>query len=373
METADNQVHFFAIINSFMATLFLCATVAVIMIRALRKDIAEYNLEEDELSVDESGWKQLHGDVFRPPISGRTLLSVVAGTGSQIGTSVLLTLLCAVLKILNSMKKGQILTAILALYVLSGSVAGYVSARLYKYFDGKSWKRTTLFTAAAFPGVIVTIFVILNVILSYRGASSAVSIWTMIQIFLLWVCVSAPLVLVGAILGYRSDKIQVPTKTNQISRIIPSQGSRFLRLPHSAVIGGILPFGSVVIELYFIMGALWLHQLYYIMSFILAVCLILTVNCATVSMVMCYLQLYYEDYRWWWKSFWNCAAAGFYLFVYAIWYLSSKLDLVGPLPILVYLCYMGMISFAFSLYCGTVGLLSSFWFCRKIYSAIKVD
>ena len=31
--------------------------------------------------------------------------------------------------------------------------------------------------------------------------------------------------------------------------------------------GGILPFGSVCIELFFIMSALWLHQIYYVMGF----------------------------------------------------------------------------------------------------------
>lgn len=32
----------------------------------------------------------------------------------------------------------------------------------------------------------------------------------------------------------------------------------------SIALGGILPFGAVCIELFFIMSALWLHQFYYI-------------------------------------------------------------------------------------------------------------
>ena len=276
-------------------------------------------------------------------------------------------------RILNPMKKGQTLTAVVLLYVLSGSVAGYTCSRLYKFFNGHAWKRITILTAIAFPGVLVGIFVGLNFFLSYQNAATAVSIWTIVYIFLLWVCVSTPLVFVGSYFGFQADKLSVPTKTNQLARFIPMTQSWFVKLPHSALLGGILPFASVCIELYFIMGALWLHQIYYIMGFVMMVGLILTLSCSTVSMVITYCQLCTEDYRWWWKSFFNCASAGFYLFLYSLWFLVTKLDLVGILPFMVYLSYMGIICFTFALYCGGVGLISSFWFCRKIYGSVKVD
>jgi len=47
--------------------------------------------------------------------------------------------------------------------------------------------------------------------------------------------------------------------------------------------------------------------------------------------------------------------------------------MVGVLPIVVYLSYMGMISIAFGLFCGSVGFIAAFFFCRKIYGAVKVD
>jgi transmembrane 9 superfamily protein 2/4 len=34
----------------------------------------------------------------------------------------------------------------------AGSVAGYCSARLYKFFNGKNWKQSTILTATLFPG-----------------------------------------------------------------------------------------------------------------------------------------------------------------------------------------------------------------------------
>jgi transmembrane 9 superfamily protein 2/4 len=369
----DDDIHSFAIVNSLMIVLFLTGAIATIMIRTLRKDIQGYNeMQTLEEAQEETGWKLVHGDVFRPPTSWPMVFSVLVGTGAQIGCSFFYAMLCAMVGLINPMKKGQTLTAILFLYVLCGSVAGYVSARIYKFCDAKAWKQNTLLTAAALPGVLVSIFMVLNVFLLIAGAATAASFFSIFALFSLWVCVSTPLVFVGSFFGFRAEKISVPTKTNQIARYIPEL-PWYSNPPLSFFLGGVLPFGSVCIELFFIMSALWLHQIYYMMGFLLAVLMILGATCAEVSVVMCYLQLCCEDHRWWWKSFANCATAGIYLFVYSLWFLCSRLDLVGVLPVIVYLTYMGMISICFSLFCGSVGVLCSFWFTRKIYGALKVD
>ena len=43
----------------------------------------------------------------------------------------------------------------------------------------------------------------------------------------------------------------------------------------SIVVGGVLPFGAVFIELFFILSSIWLHQFYYVFGFLLLVLLIL--------------------------------------------------------------------------------------------------
>ena len=369
----DDDIHSFAIVNSLMIVLFLTGAIATIMIRTLRKDIAGYNeMQTLEEAQEETGWKLVHGDVFRPPSTHTMIFSVLVGTGAQIGCAFFLAMMAAIAGLLNPLKKGQTLTAILILYVLCGSVAGYVSARIFKFCDAKAWKQNTVLTAAGLPGVLVAIFMVLNVFLRTAGAATAVSFFTLFALFGLWVCVSTPLVFVGSFLGFREEKLKVPTKINQIARFIPDL-PWYATPPFSFILGGILPFGSVCIELFFIMSALWLHQIYYMMGFLLAVLLILGATCAEVSVVMCYLQLCAEDHRWWWKSFFNCASAGMYLFLYSLWFLSSRLELVGVLPVIVYLTYMGMISVCFSLFCGSVGVLCSLWFTRTIYGALKVD
>jgi len=368
----DDDIHYYSIVNSLMIVLFMTGAIATIMIRTLRKDIAGYNeLQALEEAQEETGWKLVHGDVFRPP-SSPMALSVIVGTGAQLGMATVLAIILSVLKITSTMKKGQMLTSLILLYVLCGAVAGYISARIYKFTEAKAWKLNTMLTATALPGVCVCLFSLLNIFLSFAGAATAVSFLTIVVLFLLWVCVSAPLVFAGAFVGLKEATIEVSVKTKQIARVIPE--SPWMAHPVATMLmGGVLPFGSVCIELAFIMSALWLHQIYYVMGFLLAVIFILFATCAQVSIVLCYLQLCAEDHRWWWKSFWNCATAGIYLFLYSLWFLTSRLHLVGVLPVVVYLTYMSMISVCFALFCGSAGFLSSLWFTRTIYGAVKLD
>merc|ERR1719335_567644 len=118
-------------------------------------------------------------------------------------------------------------------------------------------------TATALPGVFVSVFTILNIFLSFAGAATAVSFLTILVLFLLWVTISAPMVFVGAFIGLKASTIEVPTKTKQIARVIP-EAPWHMNSGITILMGGVLPFGSVCIELAFIMSALWLHQIYYV-------------------------------------------------------------------------------------------------------------
>jgi len=71
----------------------------------------------------------------------------------------------------------------------------------------------------------------------------------------------------------------------------------------SILIGGILPFGAVFIELFFILTSIWLHQFYSIFGFLFIVFVILIITCAEITIVLCYFQLCSEDYLWWWRSY----------------------------------------------------------------------
>lgn len=80
----DEPIHWFSIINSLMIVVFLTGMVAMIMLRTLHRDIAKYNqLETAEEAQEETGWKLVHGDVFRAPPRA-SLLATYVGTGVQL-------------------------------------------------------------------------------------------------------------------------------------------------------------------------------------------------------------------------------------------------------------------------------------------------
>jgi transmembrane 9 superfamily protein 2/4 len=141
----------------------------------------------------------------------------------------------------------------------------------------------------------------------------------------------------------------------------------------TCLLGGILPFGAVSVELFFIMSALWLHQIYYIFGFLFLVMIVLVVTCAEISILLCYFQLCNEDYRWWWRSFLSSGACAGYTLLYAVWYNLTELDMVGIVPLMLYTGYMSALAMTFFLVTGTIGFTACFWFNLQIYGSIKVD
>ena len=121
----DDQVHWFSILNSLVIVFLLSGIVAMIMVRTLRRDLAEYNsIEEKEELLEESGWKLVHADVLRTPPNA-TLLACSVGTGSQLLCMSAISIACAALGFLSPANRGSMLTVTLLLFVLMGSVAGY--------------------------------------------------------------------------------------------------------------------------------------------------------------------------------------------------------------------------------------------------------
>lgn len=146
------NIQWFSILNSLVIVLFLSGMVAMIMLRTLHKDIARYNqIECGEDAQEEFGWKLVHGDVFRPPRKGM-LLSVLLGSGAQVFCMTLVTLAFACLGFLSPANRGALMTCAMVLYVLLGTPAGYISARIYKSFGGIKWKSNVLLTSMLCPG-----------------------------------------------------------------------------------------------------------------------------------------------------------------------------------------------------------------------------
>jgi len=123
------RIHWFSIINSLLIIMFLSALVGMILLKNLKNDIYQYNRvltdEEKAEEREESGWKLLHADVFRPPVQFPMLYCVLVGTGMQLIVMSGITIVFACLGFLSPARRGSMMLSILVLYVLNGATAGY--------------------------------------------------------------------------------------------------------------------------------------------------------------------------------------------------------------------------------------------------------
>jgi len=263
------------------------------------------------------------------------------------------------------------MTAMVVLFVVMGIFAGYFSSRIYKMFKGVHWRKNMITTAMLFPGVIFTIFFVLNLVLWVEGSSGAVPFGTLVALVALWFGISVPLVFFGSYFGFKKEVEDPPVRTNQIPRQIPEQ-VWYMKPAFSILMGGILPFGAVFIELFFILSSIWLHQFYYIFGFLSIVFIILVLTCAEITIVMCYFQLCSEDYHWWWRAYLTSGASALYMFLYSIFYFFTKLQITEFVSVLLYFGYTFIMAIGFFVLTGAIGFFACFYFVRKIYSVIKV-
>jgi transmembrane 9 superfamily member 2/4 len=353
----DPKIHWFSLINSAIFVVLLVGMVSMILLRALRKDIERYNRLDsynlDDLSgtsaavedgvQEDSGWKLVHGDVFRSapyPL----LLSVLLGNGAQLFIMTGLTLVFALLGFLSPSNRGFLATVILLLYTIFGFVGGYVSSRAYKTFGGEGWKLNIILTPILVPVIVFTTFFFLNLWVWAKGSSGAVPFTTMIAIVAIWFIISVPLSAVGSWLAFKQPAVPTPTKVNQIPRQIPPCAASLRPLP-SLLMTGVLPFGAIFVELYFIMSSLWTSRIYYMFGF-LFICyalMIMTTACTTVLLV--YFLLCAEDYRWHWRAFLGAGMTGAYVFIMALGFWMMRVSFGGLTGAVLYVGYSALVGF----------------------------
>lgn len=180
----QHRIHWFSIFNSFMMVIFLIGLVSMILMRTLRKDYARYSKDEEMDDMerdlgDEYGWKQIHGDVFRPP-SFPVLLSVLVGTGYQVGTVVFCVTIFAIFGELYT-ERGSMLSTAIFVYAATSPVNGYFGGSLYAQNGGRLWIKQMVMSAFALPSLICGTAFLINFIAIYYHASRAIPFGSMVS------------------------------------------------------------------------------------------------------------------------------------------------------------------------------------------------
>ena len=178
-------------------------------------------------------WTKLSYDVFRaPPLA--IVFSTLIGIGAQcIAISATVIILISFGNFLDAELRDYVYLLFFGLSAIYGSIAGYVSARLYKFFNGTNWLVSFYLTGAVVP-LSVTAGLMLIDFLDWleRGRLSIAVIVTghgkifpqseITFLYAIWLVANIPSVGFGSYRGFKASKIQVPVKTSRIERQVPT-------------------------------------------------------------------------------------------------------------------------------------------------------
>jgi transmembrane 9 superfamily protein 1 len=345
--------------------------------------------DDDNSPEEENGWKIIHTDVFRFP-SHRELFCSILGVGCQflsIFTGILIFAVCGMFTV---HRHGSLMASAVILYAFTSCIAGYVSGRMYRQFQGEHWTWNIILTSNLFILPFALVWFVINSFAWAHGSTQALPYTTVLIIAFMWLFVGFPLTVLGGIFGKNwTSNFDAPCRTKNISREIPRVSwyrTSFVRM----LVGGFLPFSAISVELYYIFSTFWGREQYMLYGILTIVFLILLSVTACISIALTYFQLAAEDYRWWWQSILTSGylsflsllftpfvllfrSTGLFVFFYAVFFYFHRSKMRGTLQTLQFFGYTSIACYIFFLMLGTVGFFSSLRFIRYIYINIKMD
>jgi Endomembrane protein 70 len=322
----------------------------------------------------QSGWKLIHGDVFRFPQHPEVFCAAV-GTGNQLMVLTLFHLTLALMNIISTTRRGSILAGVVVLYCLTSCVGGYTAVRLFRQMNGKNWVHCILLQAALFPAPVVFVFSFVNSLALAHGSTSALPVTALLTVAALYVFVSFPLTVVGGILAknFADADFDAPTRTTKVAREIPTEIPFYRGRYFQVLIAGFLPFSAIYIELHYIFASMWGHQIYTLFGILFLAFILLVIVTSFITVALLYFQLAREDHEWWWTTYVNGGMTGIFIYVYSFYFYFHRSGMSGILQGSFYFGYMSIVSLAFFLMLGAAGFQFSLIFVRYIYSRIKSD
>jgi transmembrane 9 superfamily protein 2/4 len=371
-KTKNVSIHWTGIVISEFLVIIASVFIIYIFKKNVNIDIDSYNYRVSQIEeIFENDWKQVAGDVFRPPAVNTLLLSSILGTGTQLLAMFSITLLLGVLGFMNPEKRSNILNIGILFYCFCGLFAGYVAANFYRFWKGESWIRVAVFTSLLFPGTLVLGYSIVNIVLTIEKSNAAVNFSDIASLFFLWLFCTFPLILIGSFFGYKTNQINIPFNINKIPSIIPPK-PWYLHYRYITFLTGLIGFATIFIEFNYVMAALWRHQIYFLATFLWISFLLFIIVVGEMTILVVYYNLCYGDYNWWWKSFIIGSSPVIYFIIYSIIYFFY-LKITRLSAMIVYFGLMGMISAMVIFICGTVSVFFSMGFLNRIYSKIRID
>ena len=344
----------------------------LILTKTVNKDLDKYNTSSvvNDTILDEYGWKQITGDVFRAPRHPKTLSSFI-GTGFEVLCIIIASLILCLIGFIKIEIRAKMINYIFICCIMFSIISGYVSTFVYRNLGGKEWVKNCIITAFFFPIISLSVLGIVRIIMTFEQSSASFKLSQMALLCFLWLFISSPLVFVGTLLCLMRNTIKYPCKVNALPTAIGYK-PWYLHLQYFCWFTGIIPFATFFIEFVYLMKSIWIFQVYYLASFLSLSLIFAIIISSEMSIIYVFINLCYGDHKWWWKSFFVSSSPALYVLLYSIFYFI-KLGITRLSAIIVYFLINILICIVITLVLGSCGTLLTFWFVYYIYSKIKID
>ncbi|OHT12818.1 hypothetical protein TRFO_17169 [Tritrichomonas foetus] len=346
--------------------------------------------------VGNYGWLAVRKDVFRQP-KNLSMISVLAGLGIQALISLLFYSIVNFVCPSFYTFRGKLISLAFISILFLAPISGFMVSSFGGFFGCKKWLRLSL-SAPIVVFLPAFVIAVLNSTLSkVYSTIHSINFFLLFFIFMILSSLSMLLSALGGFLSYKlgltnfSNKLRneislVPRKIEEDYIIKPQQhryntsnNNKYRRRPFClkttflCLIVGLLCCCTVLIEFFYILTAIWQFKYFYLWIYIVTsiTCMCFVSGLSTIIII--YIILQNEDYRWQWPAFLGPASCGLYLYIYSIYFLLVKTSIRGIFEVIYFMTNNLLLVSVISIACGGTGYLVSTIFVYKIYSNLKYD
>lgn len=243
----------------------------------------------------------------------------------------------------NSHLDDSVILLVVIVYFATFFVNGFVSGAVFRqgFFPRVSpgWQRVAFISAGLGPCflrfhdswivIVLVVYCALCAIAVVHRNIPSFPRKTLALLLALFLFVALPLQLAGTVLGRNlRGNPHNPCRITAVPSPVPR--AAFYATPRFiALVSGLIPFGSIFIEIFFLFASLWSYKYYYVYGFLAAMTAILVIIESCVSIVGTYILLNAENHHWRWTSFLSGASIGVYLFLYCVYFYCCKTQMNG--------------------------------------------
>ena len=321
------------------------------------------------VEAENVAWKKIQGDVMRAP-GYPNIFACLIGIGCQIFFTTYLTLIYILVFFAAEGYRPYVFNAGLFILACVAWVNGYVTCRTLKFFGATDWVFSAAISAVTMPCFLYMTLSVSEMLEALVKAGQHYTFTHEVFYALAWCLANGVLSFVGAYYGYLQQQLKKPIRVSAVKRTVPPQ-PYIMNLVFVGALVGVIQFATVFTEFKYLIESVWRNQMYAMFGFLFVNFLLHAVTTCLLAVVQTYLTLSYQNYEWWWRSFWTGASGSVFVGAYAIYYLMTVMDITSVSSDLVYILYTQIFVIFFGIMSGMISVFASYLFIEFLYSNIK--